>query len=200
MLLLALAFLYLNYNSKNNHDHDIHDKHANSNKDSHHEKHVDSKTQKSTDKLNKVSHDHSDKTEYTAQEKDIIKKTRSLSYEKETERVREMTKNYPKSREEIIQFVSKNDPYKEANIAVKPHTVDSIKQNQIGALKVLALKNVHLKETNNQSRIKFYEDLLSKAKDPTIVKILKASIDSAKQGRDFSKDFLDGVENQPLEN
>lgn len=193
MLLTALAFLYITYTSQ-----DSDQSESKSTKLANHQ------LSNGTNKNTKNDHDHSDqhshsKIKYTVKQKKVLSKARSMVYEEEVERVNKMTNNYPESREELISFISQNDPYKEANISIKPHTVDSVKQNQIGALKVLALKTIHLKEQSNQARIKFYEDLLSRAKDPTIIKILKASIASARQGRNFLKDFPDAIHNGPSE-
>jgi hypothetical protein len=192
VLILVLAFLYVRYTGTANdsHEHGEHEaKHDNTNS---------TKDFKAPHNAQSTHVGHQE-IKRTPKEKEILKRIRSFSYEDETKRIKTMTNDYPQSREQIIDFVSEKDPYKDAKIEIKPHTIDSIKQNQIGALKVLALKTISLKEKNNFKRVKFYQDLLAQAKDPTIRKILKASINSAKQGRDFLKDFPDAINNGPAD-
>ncbi len=192
VLILVLAFLYVRYSDTRNSSHE----HENDYDHEHEQVGQDQSGSKAAKQKKTAAKDSQVKSNSVTQ-KEIIKKIRSFSYEEETKRINKMTSQYPETRQQIIDLVSKSDPYKDAKIEIEPHTVDSIKQNQIGALKVLALKSIETKEKDISKRVKFYQDLLAQAKDPTIIKIARAGLESAKQGRPFLKDFIDGINNGP---
>jgi hypothetical protein len=87
------------------------------------------------------------------------------------------------------------DVFKSRHIEVRPHTLNEITQNQMGAVKVMALRALFENEKDPQRLMNDVNAVIQTAKDPTIVEIAKAARESLQKGRPFFKDFLDGIAN-----
>jgi HD superfamily phosphohydrolase len=110
----------------------------------------------------------------------------------------EKAKTSPEALDELIVIALGEDFYKERGQEPKPHSLNEIKQNQQGALKVMALQGIVKSSKNRSTTASNLNRIISESKDPTIRKIAKAMLDSHKKGRSFVKDFGDGVLNQGL--
>lgn len=116
-----------------------------------------------------------------------------FSYQNEVLRVQELVKRFPKSKPELLSIVIDKDIYKESNKEVKPHSISEIQQNQMGAVKVLALRELMSREQSDQALVSDLDYIIQNAKDPTIVKIAQAAKESVSKGRSFFDDFVDGL-------
>jgi hypothetical protein len=119
---------------------------------------------------------------------------KSFSYKEESQRIRELIKKLPQSESQLIAFITKEDYFKAHFKEIKPHSFNEITQNQMGALKVLALKALVSQKMGSQNIQRRLNIVIQKAKDPTIVNIAKAALESTKKERPFFKDFADGIE------
>ena len=78
-----------------------------------------------------------------------------------------------------------------------PHSVEAIRENKKGAMKVLALKKL-VTSLNKQEQTSLLIEIIDRAKDPTISKIAASYLESLKQGRSFFKDFKTAIEDLPI--
>lgn len=112
------------------------------------------------------------------------------------------------SRDQILKsIVENNEIKKEDLISViieeksvnhhNPHSVEAIRENKRGALKVLALKKL-VTSLNKQEQTSLLIEIINRAKDPTIAKIASSYLKSLKQGRSFFKDFKTAIEDLPI--
>jgi len=127
------------------------------------------------------------------------KKVRSeLSYKEKYRAVDQLLLSYPKSKEELIKVITKEDYYKSRSIAVEPHTIDDVVQNQEGALKIYALRKLMDLERDIEKQEVVLNSVIQIAKDPTVMLIAKAALQSLQKKRSFFTDFTDGIESMPL--
>lgn len=119
-----------------------------------------------------------------------------FSIQEEVQRLETMVAQLPNSRPQLIQFINQPDPYQRK--VIKPHTLSEQTQMKIGAVKVIALRELMKNQTDLKQLSKDLRQVAQAAQDPTIRRIAKAADDSLSQGRSFFDDFLDGLEGLPL--
>ena len=117
-----------------------------------------------------------------------------FSYKEEIAKIKMLASQLPASKSKLIALITKNDIYKEEGREIKPHSQDEIKQNQIGAAKVIALRSLIEHKQDAQVTKDDLEKVINEAADPTITKIAQAALSSLNQGRPFFNDFLDGLQ------
>jgi hypothetical protein len=121
-----------------------------------------------------------------------------FSYETEKINVAQLAKQLPQSRQQLLDIAVKADVYKKEKKSVDAHTMDDITQNQMGAIKVMALRALMTQEKDTETIKDDLNYVIQKAQDPTIVKVAKAAKSSLEKGRPFFKDFLDAISGMPL--
>ncbi len=123
----------------------------------------------------------------------------TFSYQDQIRNVQNLVAKFPASRPQLLQIIQRPDPYKEKGQTVEPHTLQEQTQNQMGAVKVLALRELMKNQTNLTQLAKDLHHVAEAAEDPTIRRIAKAAEESLDQGRSFFDDFLEGLDRLPLE-
>jgi Asp-tRNA(Asn)/Glu-tRNA(Gln) amidotransferase B subunit len=128
----------------------------------------------------------------------LIHGTKNFQYQRELAKVGRLLKSYPASKNQLLELVTEQDPFKISGNEAKPHTVSEIVQNQMGALKVMALRGLVEGEQDSQVVENILESIISRAKDQTMVHISKAVLEARRQGRSLFKDFPDAIADMPL--
>ncbi len=123
----------------------------------------------------------------------------SFSYQDEVRYVRQLVAKLPTSKPRLLKLIQQPDPFKEQGRTVEPHTLAEQTQNQMGAVKVLALRELMKNQNDITQLSKDLQQVAQAAQDPTIRRIAEAAEQSLDQGRSFFDDFLDGLERLPLE-
>lgn len=119
-------------------------------------------------------------------------KIASDSFKNQLDKVADLSKKYPESKPQLLDIITKEDPFKTKGI--EPHTNDEIMQRKLGAVKVVALRSLLEKETDQDTLKRDLINISRLAKDPTIHHIAKAALKSVEDGRSFFDDHLDGVD------
>jgi len=138
------------------------------------------------------SHNHSPsqkEKKITLKQSEDLDKLSQFSFKKEQLKIDKMLGQYDKNKKELISIITSPDPY--LDLPVSSHSLHSLKKNQHGALKVLALRKVAIKESQKKD---FFKNIFNEAKDPTIKKIANAALELLKQGsQDPLKDITNGI-------
>ena len=121
----------------------------------------------------------------------------TYSFDTESKKVTRLAAELPGSKPELIAIITQEDIYKKRE--VKPHSLDELTQNQMGAVKVMALRALMSKDAHSKVIKQDLNLIIQSAKDPTIVKIAKAAQESLDKGRPFFDDFLQALSDMPLE-
>ena len=116
-----------------------------------------------------------------------------FSFQIEAQKVQDLARDLPATKTKLIEILSQEDHFKQGEKEVRPHSIDELTQNQIGAVKVLALKALMEQDTDDETLKKDLNHIIKNAKDPTIVKIARAAKGSIDQGRSFFDDFVEAV-------
>ncbi len=120
-------------------------------------------------------------------------KSLKFSYKDEIQKVKNLSKNFPQSKANLLTLINRTDPFKEKNKAPKPHTMDALTQRRIGAIKVFALNTLVTKETNNNTLKKDLIFILNNAQDPTITHIAQALLESNQLGWSYFDNFTNAI-------
>lgn len=122
----------------------------------------------------------------------------TFSFQQEVAKVETLMTQFPASRLRLIEYITQADPFKAKNKDVKPHSLSEQMQNKIGAVKVLALRELMKNQKDLKQLSLDLRAVVDSAQDPTIRRIAQAADDSLAQGRSFFDDFLDGLSGMPL--
>lgn len=122
-----------------------------------------------------------------------------FSFENEAKKVQELIRQWPASHGELLEVVVQADLFKEQKKPIDPHSLDEIQQNQMGAIKVLALRELIKQDRDPLAIMKDLDYIVQRAQDPTIVKIATAAKESLVKGRSFFDDFVGGIESLEIE-
>lgn len=122
------------------------------------------------------------------------------SYENAVAELTNMIAQFPQSRLQLIQFINRGDVFKEKGMEVKPHSLSEINQMKMGAVKVMALRELMKSEKNTRQLSLDLHQVAQSAQDPTIRSIAEAAEESLSKGRSFFDDFLDGIDRLPITN
>ena len=114
------------------------------------------------------------------------------SYKEELSYVKNIIKNLPESKADLLAFIQKENPLKDADTSA--HSTGEALAQKAGSLKVLALRTLMEGEENKEALFKDLTNITRNSQDPTIVEISKAALKSLKSGRSLFKDFSDGVD------
>ena len=115
------------------------------------------------------------------------------------EQVFKLSEIYPKDKEKLLQIAKSPNPFLEEKIEVKPHSVQDLKQEEFGAIKVMAMRTILEQEKDKSVILDDLSDIIREAQDPTIVAIAKSMKQSVTNNGDFAKDVTDALNNLPLE-
>lgn len=115
------------------------------------------------------------------------------------EEVFKLSEVYPKQKEKLLQIAKKPNPFLEEKIKVEPHSVQDLKQEEYGAIKVMAMRVILDKEKDKSIILQDLSDIIREAEDPTIVAIAESMKKSVTNNRDFTKDVTDALNNMPIE-
>lgn len=118
-----------------------------------------------------------------------------FDYKAEAAQISEIAKELPASKPKLLKVILSPDKYKVEKIHVPVHSGLEIHQRQLGAVKVLALRELMSYEKSKGQKIKDLEFVIKSAKDETIKNIATAALDSVKKDRPFFKDTLDAISN-----
>jgi hypothetical protein len=121
-----------------------------------------------------------------------------LSYREETKAIAELVSRLPQSKPILLEMIEKEDVFKNPKTHLKEHSIDEITQNQLGAIKVMALRALIKAEKDPDQIKQDIDHIIQAAKDPTIVKIAQAARDSIDKGGHFPDDLLNGIDQMPL--
>lgn len=111
----------------------------------------------------------------------------------------ELSEIYPKEKEKLLRIVKKPNPFLEEKIKVEPHSVQDIRQEEYGAIKVMAMRVILEQEKDQSIILQDLSDIIREAEDPTIVAIAESMKKSVTNNRDFTKDVTDAINNLPIE-
>lgn len=121
-----------------------------------------------------------------------------FNFDQAVSEVRNLVAGLPGTHDQVMGLILKKDVFKDKKIKVSPHSSLEITQNKMGAVKVMALRELMAHEQSNSQLHKDLTTIIKKAQDPTIARIAQAAQDSLKKGRSFFDDFLDGVSRLPM--
>ena len=151
-----------------------------------------SKTKKRIGLNHTHDHSHTD-TNHTHQKK--YSKPIDFSYQTESKKLLELIQNFPQSKSELLKVITTENPIKNP----KPHSLSSLQQQQIGGLKVLALRSLYEKQRTQKTTLaKDLSYIAQSAKDPSLAAMAQDALSSLDSGRPFFKDRLDGIQNLPI--
>lgn len=136
-------------------------------------------------------HQHHSKDSHKSSSTQVQEVTRE-GYLEQVKYIEELGADVTKNKKKLLSIVLAEDIYKGKDRNVEPHSIDEIRQNQQGALKVMALRAL-MKQEENDVLTDDLNDIITEAKDPTIRNIASAALDSLKKGRPFFTDFLNGL-------
>lgn len=119
-----------------------------------------------------------------------------ISFEEELKKVQRLSENFPESKPELIAIITSANPYKSTDLEIKAHSTDEILQRKIGAVKIVALRELVNRELDKDSLKKDLISIARTANDPTITKVARAALKSVENDRSLFDDFRDGVDTQ----
>ncbi len=119
----------------------------------------------------------------------------TFNYKEETQGLARLSKEWPKSKPQLLRVVMGPDLFKENKVTVEPHTANEIRQRQMGAVKVASLRVLVEKEKSKAQRLKDLAHIAQNAADETIRSIAEEARKAVENDRPFFKDTLDAISN-----
>lgn len=116
-----------------------------------------------------------------------------FNYQLEAQAILDLEKEWPLSKEKLIQITLQEDYFVKNNLTVAPHSFDEILQRQMGAVKVFALKTLLEKEKSRDQKLQYLRFIFQQAKDPAMKNIAKAAFESTTKNRPFFADTVTAI-------
>ncbi|MBY0386143.1 hypothetical protein K2X05_13370, partial [bacterium] len=116
-----------------------------------------------------------------------------FNYQQEVQTVLDLEKEWPLSKDKLINRILQEDYFKKNNLTVTPHSFDEILQRQMGAVRVFALKTLLEKEKSRDQKLQYLRFIFQQAKDPAMKSIAKAAFESTAKNRPFFEDTVTAI-------
>lgn len=120
---------------------------------------------------------------------------KAFDYKQETQILAQLTKEWPKSKSQLMKNVLSADLFKDLGVRAEPHTVNEILYRQMGALKVASLRVIVEQESSKAQKLKDLDHVVRNAKDETIKTIATEARKSVQEDRPFFKETVDAIQN-----
>jgi len=137
------------------------------------------------------------KTENLKKSKSLKSDLPEVSYS--MDEVFKLSDSYPEEKERLLAIAKSPNPFLEQKITVNPHTTQDIKQEELGAIKVMAIRVILEKEKSKATILNDLSNIIREAQDPTIVAIAESMQRAVKNNRDFSNDYIEAINNMPID-